>query len=298
MPIQFTCPHCGLQTNVADQYAGHTGPCAGCGQTVTVPTAGQAAGYVPPATRSGKPALLVVLLVLFAVVLGCGGLLTALLLPAVQLAREAARRANCMNNLKQIGLAMHNYHDEHGCFPPAYVPDQDGKPMHSWRVLLLPYLEREDLYQQYNFDEPWNSPQNLALSNRMPEIYRCASDGQSAASQTSYAMIVGPNTISDGPTPTELSDITDGTSNTIMLVEAAGSGINWLEPRDLEADRISYLVNDPVDPGISSDHPMGVNVLFCDGMVTFLDAAMDAEEVKAMCTVSGGEDPGMDSLGD
>ena len=102
-----------------------------------------------------------------------GGILVALLLPAVQAAREAARRMQCTNNLKQIALAMHNYHDVHGSFPAAYIADENGRPMHSWRVALLPYLERSDLYNQYNFNEPWDSPGNLKVAEQLPQTYRC-----------------------------------------------------------------------------------------------------------------------------
>ncbi|MFN0054259.1 MAG: DUF1559 domain-containing protein, partial [Planctomycetales bacterium] len=83
-----------------------------------------------------------------AVLLVCGGILAALLLPAVQQAREAARRTQCKNNLHQIGLALHNYHDAFNSFPPAYIPDASGRPMHSWRVLILPFLDQAPLYQR------------------------------------------------------------------------------------------------------------------------------------------------------
>ena len=140
----------------------------------------------------------------------CGGILVLMLLPAINAAREAARGARCTNKLMQIGLAMHSYQDSYGSFPPAYVADEDGKPMHSWRVLLLPYLERSDLYEMYNFDEPWDSPGNRALANMTPNIYACLSSGDGTTNQTSYVMIVGANTISDGPTGRKESDIKDG----------------------------------------------------------------------------------------
>jgi prepilin-type processing-associated H-X9-DG protein len=233
--------------------------------------------------------LIVVLVLFLLVVLTCVGFFVAIPVATMPRAREAARRAQCNNNLRQIGLAMLNYHDAHGCFPPAYIPDEKGQPMHSWRVLLLPYLEQKPLYDQYNFDEPWDSPQNLALANAMVPVYQCPSDTLVGPSQTSYLMIVGPGTVSDGPAATKLSEISDGTANTILVVEAAGSGINWLEPRDLDAEQLSYLVNDPVDGGIVSEHPDGANVLFCDGSVTFVDGAVDPEELRAMSTISGGE---------
>jgi hypothetical protein len=142
MPIQFTCPHCGARTDVADEYAGQSGPCAACGETITVPPLAAAPGQFAPAKSSQTPIVLIIVLLVVVLVGGllvCGG--AFFWLRARPMAVRGGTTAPCINNLKQIGLAMHNYHDAHGCFPPAYIPDENGKPMHSWRVLLLPYLE-------------------------------------------------------------------------------------------------------------------------------------------------------------
>ncbi len=110
-------------------------------------------------------------------VTGVGGVAfgTALLLPAVQAAREAARRAQCVNNLKQIGLALHNYHDTTNGFPAAAITSKDGKPLLSWRVAILPYIEQQELYNQFHLNEPWDSPHNKTLIARMPVAYNCPS---------------------------------------------------------------------------------------------------------------------------
>jgi len=293
MPIPFTCPHCGLQTNVADEYAGQSGPCSRCGKTITVPfgppSAPSAARVSRP--RGSVPVVLIALAAVGAIVI-CSGIPIALLLPAVQAAREAARRSQCTNNLKQLALAMHNYHDTYKCFPPAYVADEDGRPMHSWRVLLLPYLEQQPLYEQYNFDEPWDSPANLALADIMPDVFRCPSDPSTPFSNTSYAMIVGPGTLFDGTRPCRIADISDGTSNTIMLVEAAGSGINWMEPTDLDVQKLALGINNPSGQGIRSYHPGGANVAMCDGSVRFISATINPQTLKALITKAGGEPVG------
>jgi prepilin-type processing-associated H-X9-DG protein len=302
MPISFTCPHCGVQTQVDDQYAGQSGPCSGCGQTVTIPPSaapGQNAPMytaAPPQRKSSAWIWVIVLAVCLVGAVACGGVLIALLLPAINAAREAAREAQCTNKLKQIGLAMANYETTHGTFPPAFVADEDGKPMHSWRVLLLPHLGRSDLYDMYDFDEPWDGPNNRVLANMMSEVYACPSSGDGTTNQTNYVMIVGANTISDGPTGRRTSDIKDGASNTIMIVEAAGCGFDWMEPVDLKADEISYEINDGSGKGICSDHLGRVNALFCDGHVEDLYEGTAAEEIEAMTTIDGGEE--VSSYGD
>jgi hypothetical protein len=289
MPFSFTCPHCGATTNVADQYAGQSGPCVGCGKIVAIPSAagGLPSGVYGPPPKGGLGTgaiILIVLAALVPVLLVIGGILVALLLPAVQAAREAARRAACSNNMKQIGLAMHNYHDRYKCFPPAFIPDKHGKPKHSWRVLLLPYMDEQGLYKQYRFDEPWNGPHNKALAERMPSVYRCPSQaGASEAdrSQTSYVMLVGPHAISSGSASRRISDIKDGLSNTIMVVEEGAQGINWLEPRDLASTEI-------VDQKYTN-HPGVFDALFCDGSVRAISKSVDPKTLEALTSIDGGE---------
>ena len=118
----------------------------------------------------------------------------------MQAGREAGRRTVCTNNLKTIGLAMQQYQQQHGTFPPGYVSDENGRPKHSWRVLLLPYLD-PGLAGQYNYDEPWDGPNNRRLAGQMPDVFRCPSESPGAApsgNTTSYVVINSPGTIFDG----------------------------------------------------------------------------------------------------
>ncbi len=157
------------------------------------------------------------------IVFGCLGstlIFVALLLPAVQAAREAARRSQCVNNMKQIGLAMHNYHSTYNSFPPAWTTDENGKPLLSWRVLLLPFLEEQNLYQQFKLDESWDSPHNSALMGMMPKLFECPSHPHATHDKTDYVVVVGPKTIFPGSKPVGIQDITDGTSNTILVGES------------------------------------------------------------------------------
>jgi predicted RNA-binding Zn-ribbon protein involved in translation (DUF1610 family) len=156
MAIQFTCPHCGNVQTAEERYAGRSGPCPSCGKTIVVPgSVAEITPAKPAGSNKGLGAILLIVgLICLIAALGCGGILLALLLPAVQAGRDAARRTQSAMNEKQILLAIHNYHDTYGQLPPAYIPDADGKPMHSWRVLILPFIEQLHLYNQYDFSKP------------------------------------------------------------------------------------------------------------------------------------------------
>jgi len=220
-----------------------------------------------------------------------------LLWPLVQRAREAAWRANCVGELKMKGLAMHTYHDFHGCFPPAYFADAEGRPAHSWRVVLLPAHELAPLYEKYRFDEAWNSPHNRALADGLPigmsgivPMYHCPMDRDSDRLDTSYVRVVGPDTASPGPTPLRLKDFDDGSSHTIVVGEMSESEIHWMEPRDLHFEDMSFRINDPRGNCIRSRHPGVANVAFADGTVRSLSEGIDAELLKGLLTPAGGED--------
>lgn len=294
MPITFTCPHCGNKTNVADQYAGQTGPCTACGKMVTVPyPAGRSAAGSAATGMGIGVIILIVLAVAGVVMLACGGILIALLLPAVQAAREAARRTQCANNLKQIGLAMHNYHDTYNMFPPAFTVDENGNPLHSWRVLLLPFLEQAALYDQFDLNEPWDSPQNRAAAAFMPATYGCPSSPDTSSQSPNYMVINGPGMLFNGPTQTATREISDGTSNTLMVVEVSGATTLWTEPVELDASRMTFSIGG--GPGeIGSHHPGGAQVMFADGSVRFMSNTVPPNVLQSMATRAGGEpiDPG------
>jgi hypothetical protein len=138
------------------------------------------------------------------------------------------------NNLKQIALAMVNYADSHGGqFPPAVIYSKDGKPLYSWRVELLPYMEQIQLYQAFKKDEPWDSPANKRLLASLPPVYRLPGD-MNTEGKTPYQVFVGPNTpwpdVRTGPRMP--ADFTDGTSNTILVVDAKKQ-VPWTAPEDI-----------------------------------------------------------------
>jgi hypothetical protein len=204
---------------------------------------------------------------------------------AVDKARESARRAVSMNHLKQIGLAMHNYYGSgKNHFPAAAIRARDGKPLVSWRVAILPYLSEEKLYSRFHLDEPWDSPHNKPLIDKIPEIFR---DGYSKAEggRTRYLAPVGGgafySTIDEEP---KINQISDGTSHTFMLVEVnEKDAAIWTKPDDLAFD--------PKDPkkGLGEGGAGGFGAAFCDGSVRFIPSKVDPNTLKALFTRAGGD---------
>jgi prepilin-type processing-associated H-X9-DG protein len=206
-----------------------------------------------------------------------------ILAPAVMSARQAARQTQATNNLKQLMLALYNYNDANGHFPPPVVMGPDGKTPHSWRVEILPYVEAQHLYQRYRMDEPWDSENNKRILEEIPVVFRDpAADG--ARQDTSYFALVGPTTglgSQDG-TGTKIFEITDGTSNTIALVEAKRA-VPWTKPEDIEYDPSKPL------PKFGGWHNGGFLAAFCDGHVAFLPDTTTEQTLHALITKAGGE---------
>jgi prepilin-type processing-associated H-X9-DG protein len=216
----------------------------------------------------------------------------ALLLPAVQSAREAARRAQCVNNIKQMGLAMHNYHDTLRHLPPAAIRSEDGKPLLSWRVAILPFIEQQALYEEFHLDEPWDSDHNKALISKMPNVYACPSRPDDGAKDglTHYQVFTGPSALFGLPKGTQFRDVTDGLSNTLMVVEG-GEGVIWTKPDDIPYPSQADLENQRIipRPPVGSTHPGGFHAGFADGSVRFIKSTIDAAILRALITRNGGE---------
>ena len=170
------------------------------------------------------------------------GIMIGMLLPAVQQTRAAARRVTSLNNLRQLALALLNYESAHGHFPPAYSVDDDGNPLLSWRVAILPFMEQNNLYEQFHLDEPWDSPHNLTLADQMPEVFKHPGL-KLKKNQTAYVAPVGKDSILSAGPINETGDgngfdaITDGTSNTLLLVAVdEENAVDWTSPNDLPYD--------------------------------------------------------------
>ena len=167
---------------------------------------------------------------------------------------------------------MHIYHDIHGHFPPAAVMGPDGKTPHSWRVELLPLLDAKTLYDQYRFNEPWDSESNKKVLAQVPEVFRSPYDN-SKSTNSGYYALVGPGTVFEGPDGVKIRDITDGTSNTVMIVEAKRN-IPWTKPEDL-----SFDPDKPV-PELGGFVEGRFSAGFADGSVQLIQTDIVKDELK------------------
>jgi prepilin-type processing-associated H-X9-DG protein len=221
-----------------------------------------------------------------------------LLLPFISVARLARYRAHCANNMKSIGVALHNYHDTFGSFPPAYLANETGLPTHSWRVLLLPFLERGDLFEQYDFDESWRGPNNSRLTSWDFRGYHCPTQsppGRTRPATTSYLAVVGANTAWPGAEVRRLDEIADP-GQTILVVECFDREVLWLEPTDISVEEAAVVP--PVEVSLlgwwlgtepndwSPYHRFtGRNVLFADGSLRHLPMNVPASFFLALADI-------------
>ena len=215
-------------------------------------------------------------------------LLIALLLPATRssgyAARHAARRSQCVNNMKQISLALWNYEREYKALPPAYTVDAHGRPLHSWRTLILPYLEQESLYKSIDLSKPWNDPVNAkALKTPVP-IFRCP-ESYGPENATTYLAISSPDSCFMPGKPRRLDEITDDHGSTLMLIDAGEeNAVPWMAPMDADEALVLRL-----GPKTRLHHEGGMNVGLVDGSVRFVKATTSAEVRCAIMSISGGE---------
>ncbi|MBX9628184.1 MAG: DUF1559 domain-containing protein, partial [Gemmataceae bacterium] len=192
---------------------------------------------------------------------------------------DAATRARVQNQLKQILLAIHNYHAAYNRFP-GDITDKDGKPLLSWRVALLPFMEQEQLYKAFAFDEPWDSAHNKKLLGSLPKVYQLP--GQAAGgTKTVFQGLAGPGTLFERRKKITLASVTDGTSNTLAVL-AAGEPVEWTKPADIPFD--------PENPKVpASPYPNVLIVGIADGSVKAIGPKLDAELFRRLAVRDDGE---------
>jgi len=200
-----------------------------------------------------------------------------------QLAEQEAKLAKCKGNLQQLGQAMLSYNQRLNRLPGAAIRDESGKPLLSWRVALLPDLNQQKLYSEFHLDEPWDSENNKPLVARMPPVFSSAAKN-AAPGTTSYLAITGPGGTFERVKPLTITEIYDGMSNTVLLVEASDSlAVPWTKPDDYV-----YVAENPME-GLVGQHPGGFLALACDGVVHFVSESFDPKMLVALFTCGGGE---------
>jgi len=207
-------------------------------------------------------------------------------MPVVASAREAARRTQCRNNMHQLAIALANYEEAYGAYPPAVVTDAQGKPMYSWAVLLLPFIEEGPLYRKFDLTRAWDDPVNAEVVATHLGQFECpsASFEEGHTNGTHYRMIVCPGSIGGVGKSATLKDITDGTAQTLIIAECA-EPVPWASPAAVVD--LTRGLNRP--GGAGSKHEGGLFVAFAGVSVTWLDEDMDHMALVGLCTMAGGE---------
>jgi hypothetical protein len=214
--------------------------------------------------------------------LGIAAMSAGFAMPAVAKMRMSASGGRSANNLKQIMLAFHNYHDTYGGMPAAAICDKNGKPLLSWRVSILPFIEQDNLYRAFHLDEPWDSEHNKKLIAQMPKIYAVPNVSKPGDTDTHYRVFYGNGAALELKKGVRLTDFLDGTSNTIVVVEAA-DGVTWSKPDDFEYDPKKPL------PKLGKISTEGFWVAMGDGSVRFVKHTIKEATMRAVITRNGGE---------
>jgi competence protein ComGC len=235
---------------------------------------------IAPKPNSGRSFTLGKLLLILATI----AVLFALSLPAYRSAQRDALRAWCQNNLKQIALALHNYEQDHNALPPAYTTDANGRPLHSWRTLILPYLEQKSLYEKIDLSKPWNDPVNATASATKLAVFICP-EAVNTKNTTAYLAVVGPDGFLVPGRPRRFEEITDGLSWTLAVIEVSEEdAVPWMAPFDADAVTVMKL-----DTKAKLHHVGGTNAALADGSVMFLKADTPAPVRRALLSISGND---------
>ena len=235
---------------------------------------------VPQKPKTGLRSLLINVSIGFGFIL----LGLALLLPSVRHVRPAARKLQCLNDIRNIAIALLNYESAYHALPPAYTVDQDGKPLHSWRTLILPALGELDVYKKIDLSKAWDDPVNAEAYNTNLDFFHCPS-ADCPQNHTTYLAIVGTKSCFHPTKPRPLSEITDDHAETLMIIEVTpDKAVHWMAPLDADEQMVLGL-----GPKSKLAHASGVNAVFVDGSARFLDVNMDVAVRRALISIDASD---------
>jgi type II secretory pathway pseudopilin PulG len=301
MSFHFTCPYCFKKTLVDESLAGQSGPCASCGKTITIPgPPPKQPAVVRPVDRESidvarSPewrylAWLLKIGALLAGVLILSSLAIYLLWPTFQGLKSRRDRVASLNNLQLIARALNEYALTYGSYPPPVVYDAAGKPMHSWRVLILEQLGEPALYAQYDFGAAWDAPQNVKLFARCPRVYISPTVGNpTGLSEANYVLMTGSGTIFPKSGPLRPADIGDGPQNTLLVVETDNQTNEWTKPWDIDVSKLNTKIGSSGPNSIGGNHDGGATGVFADGQPVWLPEDLSPVLLQSIISPNGGE---------
>ena len=300
MPFQFTCPYCFKKTLVLETLAGEKGPCIGCGKIITVPepplkqpeaASPIGSSFVPVAKLKQRSEFRVFVLRAIGLVLGVVVLSLVMLYglwPTFKGLKDRRDAIACMSNLQRIALALNAYAKDHGTYPTPVVRDAAGKPLYSWRVLLLPYLDERNTYSNFLLNEPWDSPNNSAWIGQCPSVY-LSPGSPGNTSQANYVLITGPGTIFPSTGPLKPAQISDGLDRTLLVVETDNPINEWSKPFDIDVTKLNPRIGASGNDKIGGSHADGATAVFADGQSAWLSVELPTTIVDAAITPNGSE---------
>lgn len=287
MPFLFTCPHCQTSTQVEDCYSGHEGACVTCGKPIKIPEfdVSRAASSQKRSKYSVSMVIGTVLAIL--VIFSLGFLLIRSGDRVMQRMSNNRGVSESVSNLRKIVAALNAYASDHGTYPPSVMTV--GRNKHSWRVLILPYLQENQLYDQYDLEQPWDSETNMAVAYQFPAVFQNQRLPRTDAVQHSdYFLVTGPGTLFPSSGPLSPTDVTDDPGQTLLLVEARSMGnwgSVWTEPIDFNVESLSVKGFNELGGVLENGFAAGT----VDGKGHFISKSTEPAVISALFTANGGE---------
>ncbi len=302
MPFHFTCPYCFKKTLVDESVAGQSGPCANCGKTIKVPEppAKHAdsinpvdSRYIPAASQKLNRRLTAWVLKACGFVVGViafSVMAIYFLWPTLTGLKARRDKVASLNNLQRIATALNEYAAVHGTYPPPVVFDAAGKPMYSWRVLILDQLGESTVAGRFRYDLPWDAPENVQALTLCPQVYiDPGATSRQTGSESNYVLLTGTNTVFPASGPLSPREISDGRENTVLIVETKNNMVEWTKPWDIDIAKLNTKIGASGPNSIGGNHAGGAAVVFVDGSLGWLPEDISPALLHGLITPDGGE---------